>query len=279
MLIHFPLTVLKFCVPVKIFTHNLLRHQIINLCQEILIVYCEYFLINIDSLLCYALSYLRHPSATMLLKHQIQQGGITIEPKHHMHFEMTADQYQQLSENAKACSLSKRAYLIRLIQGHPPKARNDNEMKAPRREIHAIGNNINQIARSLNTGIAPRRMPENPWSCWDEFTNGPMTWGGADGGHKNSGPKPRAKTGNRVCVEWRYKTQEQVLTAHLNCDSGFEYQQMMNTKRELGKLDERQCYHIIQSFVPGEITPELAFQRPGDRPRCFSDWTALPSSR
>ena len=57
-----------------------------------------------------------------------------------------------------------------------------------------------------------------------------------------------------------YKTQEQVLTAHLNCDPGFEYQQMMDTKRELGKLDGRQCYHIIQSFVPGEITPELALQ-------------------
>lgn len=56
------------------------------------------------------------------------------------------------------------------------------------------------------------------------------------------------------------KTQEQVFTAHMNCDPGFEYQQMMDTKRELGKLDGRQCYHIIQSFVPGEITPELALQ-------------------
>ena len=68
-----------------------------------------------------------------------------------MHFEMTPDQYQQLSEDAKARGLSKRAYLI---QGHPPKARNDDEMKALRREIHAIGNNINQIARSVNAGIA-----------------------------------------------------------------------------------------------------------------------------
>ena len=56
------------------------------------------------------------------------------------------------------------------------------------------------------------------------------------------------------------KTQEQILTAHLNCDPGFAYQQMMDTKRELGKLDGRQCYHIIQSFAPGEIAPELALQ-------------------
>ena len=56
------------------------------------------------------------------------------------------------------------------------------------------------------------------------------------------------------------KTQEQILTAHLNCDPGHAYQQMMDTKRELGKLDGRQCYHIIQSFAPGEITPELALE-------------------
>ena len=90
----------------------------------------------------------------MLPKYQTQQGGVAIEAKHHMHFEMTPEQYQLLSKNAKACGLSKRAYLILLIQGQLPKARNDDEMKALRREIHAIGNNINQIARSVNAGNA-----------------------------------------------------------------------------------------------------------------------------
>ena len=73
-----------------------------------------------------------------------------------MHFEMTPEQYRLLSENAKACGLSTRAYLIRLIQGHHPTARQNDEMKALRREIHAIGTNINQIARSVNAGIATR---------------------------------------------------------------------------------------------------------------------------
>ena len=67
-----------------------------------------------------------------------------------MHFEMTPDQYRLLSENAKTCGLSKRAYLIRLLQGHHTTARQNDEMKALRREIHAIGNNINQIARTVN---------------------------------------------------------------------------------------------------------------------------------
>ena len=35
---------------------------------------------------------------------------------------------------------------------------------------------------------------------------------------------------------------------------------MMKTKLETGRLDKRQCYHIIQSFKPGEITPELALE-------------------
>jgi len=56
------------------------------------------------------------------------------------------------------------------------------------------------------------------------------------------------------------KTDDRILTAHQNCDPGWEYRQMMDTKRAVGKLDGRQCYHIIQSFKPGEITPELALE-------------------
>ncbi len=35
---------------------------------------------------------------------------------------------------------------------------------------------------------------------------------------------------------------------------------MLDTKREFEKLEGRQCYHIIQSFKPGEVTPELALE-------------------
>ena len=56
------------------------------------------------------------------------------------------------------------------------------------------------------------------------------------------------------------KTEHKILTAHQNCDPGREFRQMMGTKRDVGKLDGRQCYHIIQSFKPGEVTPELALE-------------------
>ena len=56
------------------------------------------------------------------------------------------------------------------------------------------------------------------------------------------------------------KTDEQLLTDYVRCDPGYAAQQMMDTKLALGKTAGRQCYHLIQSFKPDEITPELAHE-------------------
>ena len=47
------------------------------------------------------------------------------------------------------------------------------------------------------------------------------------------------------------KTAENLLTDYVRCDPGHAAQQMMDTKRALGKTAGRQCYHIIQSFQAG----------------------------
>ncbi len=73
---------------------------------------------------------------------------------HHLHIVLTPEQYRLLTERAKHCGLTKRAYLARLIEGTPVRARPSQEIKDLRTEIHHIGNNINQIARSVNAGIA-----------------------------------------------------------------------------------------------------------------------------
>ena len=73
---------------------------------------------------------------------------------HHLHIELTPAQYQLLTAQAKQCGLTKRAYLVRLLEGNPVRARPSQEIKNLRTEIHHIGNNINQIARSVNAGIA-----------------------------------------------------------------------------------------------------------------------------
>ena len=76
--------------------------------------------------------------------------------KHHLHIELTAEQYQQLCRQAKLCGLCKRAYIVRLIDGTPIRARPSQEIKDLRTEIHHIGNNINQIARKANAGFATK---------------------------------------------------------------------------------------------------------------------------
>lgn len=56
------------------------------------------------------------------------------------------------------------------------------------------------------------------------------------------------------------KTKGQTLTAYLNCDPGQAARQMMDTKEAYGKTGGVQYYHVIQSFKPGEVTPELALK-------------------
>lgn len=56
------------------------------------------------------------------------------------------------------------------------------------------------------------------------------------------------------------KTNEQILCARFNCEPGWELKQMLDTKREYGKTDGVQYYHIIQAFKPGEIEPEQALE-------------------
>ena len=55
------------------------------------------------------------------------------------------------------------------------------------------------------------------------------------------------------------KTEMRLYESCINCQSvGSAYKEMMSTKDKWGKEDGVQGYHIIQSFKPGEVTPEQA---------------------
>lgn len=57
----------------------------------------------------------------------------------------------------------------------------------------------------------------------------------------------------------RDKTEQDCFETALNCDRETAYADMMDTKRRWGKTSrKRKGYHVIQSFAPGEITPEQA---------------------
>lgn len=55
------------------------------------------------------------------------------------------------------------------------------------------------------------------------------------------------------------KTEERVLVGSINCLPETAFEQMMDTKVTYGKTDKRQGFHIMISFVPGEVTEEQAF--------------------
>ena len=74
--------------------------------------------------------------------------------KYEICLRLSKEERARLESSARRCGLSKTAYLRRLIMGTPVKARPAQEIRALRTEIHHIGNNINQIARSVNAGIA-----------------------------------------------------------------------------------------------------------------------------
>lgn len=57
----------------------------------------------------------------------------------------------------------------------------------------------------------------------------------------------------------RAKTEQTCFETALNCDRATVYADMMATKRRWAKTGrKRKGYHIIQSFAPGEVTPEQA---------------------
>ena len=74
--------------------------------------------------------------------------------RHHLHIELTPEEYRQLTEKAAQCGLPKRTFILRLLEAREIRTRPSQEIKDLRTEIHHIGNNINQIARSVNAGIA-----------------------------------------------------------------------------------------------------------------------------
>lgn len=58
------------------------------------------------------------------------------------------------------------------------------------------------------------------------------------------------------------KTEHQLFVTGFNCDSANAYGQMQSTKRRYRKMNPGhvQGYHVIQSFAPGEVTPQRAHE-------------------
>lgn len=75
-----------------------------------------------------------------MLKHSIQ-----------INFRVNAEEQELLQQNAKKCGLSIAKYMRFLIRGYVPKEQPSVDYKTLIRELHAIGNSMNQIAARANT--------------------------------------------------------------------------------------------------------------------------------
>ena len=76
------------------------------------------------------------------------------EKKYEICLRLSDEEREQLDSKAKECGMSRTALLRRMITGQKIRARPSEELRKLRLEIHYIGVNINQIARSVNAGIA-----------------------------------------------------------------------------------------------------------------------------
>ena len=56
------------------------------------------------------------------------------------------------------------------------------------------------------------------------------------------------------------KTNNKEFVSGINCLPNIAYQEMMNTKKQFFKTDVIECFHGYQSFVSGEVTPEIAHE-------------------
>ena len=70
------------------------------------------------------------------------------------HIWFSRDEAQELQKKAKKACLSEGALIRLLIRGYEPREKPDDRFYDTMRQLSAIGNNINQIARSVNAGIA-----------------------------------------------------------------------------------------------------------------------------
>ena len=84
------------------------------------------------------------------------------------HIWFSRDEAQELQKKAKKACLSEGALIRLLIRGYEPREKPDDRFYDTMRQLSAIGNNINQIARKANAGFASREETTRALRMLDE---------------------------------------------------------------------------------------------------------------
>lgn len=70
--------------------------------------------------------------------------------KNEIKIRLTDTEISSLTERAKECGYSREAYIRSLLDGHIPRPMPPPDYHAMMRELHGIGNNLNQIAQKAH---------------------------------------------------------------------------------------------------------------------------------
>ena len=71
-------------------------------------------------------------------------------------FWLSPQDARELKRKAKLCGITETAVIRILLHGYEPKEKPDTRFYEAMRQLSAIGNNINQLARKANAGFASR---------------------------------------------------------------------------------------------------------------------------
>lgn len=67
-----------------------------------------------------------------------------------INFRLTPDEATALTKRAKECGYSREAYIRSLLRGYIPRSKPSPDYHTMMRELHGIGNNLNQIAQKAH---------------------------------------------------------------------------------------------------------------------------------
>lgn len=91
-----------------------------------------------------------------------------------LHIRLTKEEASELKRKAKMCRITQSALIRILLNGYEPRQAPDERFYEAMRQLSAIGNNLNQLARKANSlglldGAEYKRQAEKLWSLQNEI--------------------------------------------------------------------------------------------------------------
>lgn len=91
-----------------------------------------------------------------------------------LHIRLTEEEASELKRKAKMCRITQSALIRILLNGYEPRQAPDDRFYEAMRQLSAIDNNLNQLARRANSlslldGAEYKRQAEKLWSLQNEI--------------------------------------------------------------------------------------------------------------